>query len=54
MPKDMEQVVGRLHRIGQEGNVLVQIMIAPDSLDERMMRRVLEKLQSINVTLDGE
>lgn len=51
-PSDNDQGVGRLERIGQKSGILIEFMVAPGSLDERVLGSALRKLQDINTTLD--
>jgi hypothetical protein len=47
-----EQVVDRLHRIGQKRNVLAQFLIVEGSLDERILAANFEKVHTIHESLD--
>jgi len=42
-----EQAEDRAHRIGQHDSVFVQYIVLPNSLDERVLQRVLEKQETI-------
>ncbi len=53
-PGENEQFIDRLHRIGQDYSVLAQFLVAPGSLDERILGRAIEKLHTIHHTLDGD
>jgi len=46
-PANNEQAEDRAHRIGQHDSVFVQYLVLPNSLDERVLQRVLEKQESI-------
>lgn len=46
-PANNEQAEDRAHRIGQHDSVFVQYIVLPNSLDERVLQRVLEKQESI-------
>lgn len=47
-----EQVVDRLHRIGQKKNVLAQFLVVEGSLDERILAANFEKVHTIHESLD--
>ena len=53
-PGENEQFIDRLHRHGQKFAVLAQFLVAPGSLDERILGRAIEKLRDIHNTLDGD
>jgi SWI/SNF-related matrix-associated actin-dependent regulator 1 of chromatin subfamily A len=46
-PAMNEQAEDRAHRIGQHDSVFVQYIVLPNSLDERVLTRVLEKQERI-------
>jgi len=48
-----EQAVDRLHRMGQKGSVLAQIMVAPGSISERILGRSISKGRTVQRVLDG-
>ena len=50
---DNEQAVDRLHRMGQKGSVLAQIMVAPGSISERILGRSISKGRTVQRVLDG-
>lgn len=50
---DNEQAVDRLHRMGQKGSVLAQIMVAPGSISERILGRSISKGRTVQKVLDG-
>jgi SNF2 family DNA or RNA helicase len=52
VPGNNEQCVDRLHRYGQKGSVLAQFLVAPGSLDEKILGSAIRKLQAQNVALD--
>ncbi len=54
VPGENDQFIGRLHRHGQHYAVLAQFLVAPGSLDERILGRAIEKLHTIHHTLDGD
>lgn len=43
-----EQAEDRAHRIGQHDSVFVQYLVLPNSIDERMLARLLEKQETIS------
>lgn len=47
-----EQGVDRAHRIGQLSSVLAQFVVAPGSLDEKILSRAIEKSHHIHAALD--
>jgi SWI/SNF-related matrix-associated actin-dependent regulator 1 of chromatin subfamily A len=51
---DNEQAVDRLHRMGQKGSVLAQIMVAPGSISERILGRSISKGRIVQKVLDGQ
>jgi len=51
-PGRNEQVVDRLHRFGQHGNVIAQFLMAEGSFNEKVLHLVLDKAQDIHATLD--
>lgn len=53
-PGENEQFIDRLHRHGQKYAVLAQFLVAPGSLDERILGKGIEKLRDIHHTLDGD
>lgn len=53
VPGNMTQAEDRCHRIGQEGNVLIQIIVLEGSLDAIMAKRIVEKQEVIDAALDG-
>lgn len=54
VPGDIEQVVDRIHRIGQAGAyVQAHIPVVPGSLDERILSTVVGKARDINLALDA-
>ena len=50
---DNEQAVDRLHRMGQKGSVLAQLMVAPGSISERILGRSISKGRTVQKVLDG-
>ena len=47
-----EQGVGRLERIGQNSGILIEFMVAPGSISERVLGTSLRKLRDIHAALD--
>ena len=53
VPGKNDQLVDRIHRIGQRGNkVLAHVPVVADSLDEKVLSRVVEKEKHIYRSLD--
>lgn len=48
-----EQAVDRLHRMGQKGSVLAQLLVAPGSISERILGRSISKGRTVQKVLDG-
>jgi SWI/SNF-related matrix-associated actin-dependent regulator 1 of chromatin subfamily A len=53
-PVDIHQASDRAHRIGQEKPVLVQFMTVAGSIDEYVLKKVLQKLKVINKVVDNK
>ena len=51
---NVEQCVDRLHRMGQKGSVLAQILTAPGSIAERIIGRAIQKGRTVAKVLDGQ
>lgn len=51
---NIEQCVDRLHRMGQRGSVLAQILTAPGSIAERIIGRAIAKGRTTAKVLDGQ
>lgn len=49
-----EQCVDRLHRWGQLGSVLAQMLVAQGSLAERILGKAIDKGRVVHTVLDGE
>jgi SWI/SNF-related matrix-associated actin-dependent regulator of chromatin subfamily A-like protein 1 len=49
-----EQGVDRLHRMGQKGSVLAQLMVAQGSISERIIGRSIAKGRNVHKVLDGK
>ena len=52
VPGENEQCVDRLHRIGQVWPVQADFLVAPESLDERVIGRAISKIRVAHVALD--
>jgi len=52
-PGENEQAVDRLRRMGQQGHVVAQFLVAPQGFDERVLKANLEKADHTHRTLDG-
>lgn len=53
VPGENDQCVERLDRIGQTEPIEAQFLVAPGSLDEKIIGRAIKKAQAIHVALDG-
>lgn len=54
VPSHLEQFADRCHRYGQKGDyVLCHLPIVPNSLDERIVARAVEKITTIHKALDA-
>src|SRR5437763_2173405 len=51
-PNRLEQRMGRIHRYGQTRDCLIFNFVAANTIEGRVMRRLLEKLQEIRDALD--
>lgn len=54
VPAELDQAIGRLHRIGQRGSVLAQVLVAPDSMDDCIVDILLDKEHVAYTVLDKE
>jgi SWI/SNF-related matrix-associated actin-dependent regulator 1 of chromatin subfamily A len=54
VPGEIDQATDRLHRIGQKSAVLVQFLVIEDSLEQHMLRTVIDKKQTIKEIVDGD
>lgn len=52
VPGNNEQAMDRTHRIGQQNNVLVEFIVHEKSIDERVVKQVLQKMEVIKGVLD--
>lgn len=53
-PGENEQSVDRLWRMGQQGTVLAQFLVAPESMDERVLTSAINKADTVHSALDGK
>lgn len=53
-PSNMMQAEDRIHRIGQEGNALIQQLVFDGSLDAKMAETLVRKMEIIEKALDRE
>ena len=51
-PANMLQAEDRIHRIGQEGNALIQLLVFDGSLDAKMAETLVRKMEVIEKALD--
>lgn len=54
VPGDIQQAEDRPHRIGQTKNVLIQYLVAANTLDAHMGRVVVRKLDIVDTALDKD
>jgi len=54
VPGENEQCIDRLHRIGQRSGVIGQFLVAPGSLDERILGSAIGKARTIHSALDAD
>lgn len=54
MPSDVDQLIGRLHRIGQKGSVLGVEMVAEQTIDQQMMDLLDRKARIVKAATEGE
>lgn len=47
VPGEINQAIDRVHRIGQKKSVTAQFLVVTDSLEEKMMKQVIEKIKVI-------
>jgi len=52
VPGENEQVMDRVHRIGQKNHVLVEFLVQKGSLNERILKKVLKKQENIDEVLE--
>jgi SNF2 family DNA or RNA helicase len=52
VPANNEQVVDRLHRLGQKRPVLAEFLVIEGSFDHRILRTVVDKSSTIHHSLD--
>jgi superfamily II DNA or RNA helicase len=53
-PNRLEQRMGRIHRYGQRNNCLIFNFVATNTIEGRVLQRLLEKLQEIRDALDDD
>jgi len=53
-PNRLEQRMGRIHRYGQTKDCLIFNFVADDTIEGRVLQRLLEKLQEIRNALDDD
>jgi superfamily II DNA or RNA helicase len=53
-PNRLEQRMGRIHRYGQRKNCLIFNLVATNTIEGRVLQRLLEKLQEIRDALDDD
>ena len=53
-PNRLEQRMGRIHRYGQKENCLIFNFVATNTIEGRVLQRLLEKLQEIRDALDDD
>lgn len=53
-PNRLEQRMGRIHRYGQTKNCLIFNFVATNTIEGRVLQRLLEKLQEIRDALDDD
>lgn len=53
-PNRLEQRMGRIHRYGQKKNCLIFNFVATNTIEGRVLQRLLEKLQEIRDALDDD
>jgi superfamily II DNA or RNA helicase len=53
-PNRLEQRMGRIHRYGQTEDCLIFNFVADDTIEGRVLQRLLEKLQEIRNALDDD
>ncbi len=53
-PNRLEQRMGRIHRYGQERDCLILNFVATNTIEGRVLQRLLEKLQEIRDALDDD
>jgi len=55
VPTDHEQAEDRIHRIGQGADsVFAYYLIAPDTIEENIVKLLLEKNKTIKKLIDGK
>lgn len=54
IPGDVQQAIDRCHRIGQRDAVLAQFLVVKDSIEEHIMKTLLDKQKVIDSIIDKE
>lgn len=54
VPGEIDQATDRCHRIGQKDSVLVQFLVIEKSLEENMLRTIIDKKQTIAKVIDND
>lgn len=54
VPGEVDQATDRCHRIGQKDSVLVQFLVIAESLEEHMIRTMIDKKQTIRRIVDED
>ena len=52
-PSDVDQMISRLHRIGQEGSVLATFVMIPNTVDEVIYDLLKKKRAVVQAATDG-
>jgi len=52
-PADVDQVIARLHRIGQEGSVMATFMLTEGTIDEKLYALLREKRRIVDAATEG-
>lgn len=54
VPGEVDQAIDRCHRIGQRDSVLAQFLVIEDSLEEHMIRAIIDKKETIARLIDQD
>lgn len=54
VPGEIDQAIDRVHRYGQQRGVLVQFLVIAESLEENMMRTVIDKKDTISKIVEDK
>jgi SWI/SNF-related matrix-associated actin-dependent regulator of chromatin subfamily A-like protein 1 len=52
VPAELDQAISRLHRMGQEGSVLAQMLVVPETMDAYVIETLLRKESVLTRALD--